>query len=99
MVKMKVDNGKLKAEIDVSNASTKTMLEANISQLQTTLTSRGIDLQHIDIVSADQTGLGTSDGHQGTKEQKSKQTYHGDNELTQDDSSHDYGYNTMELTI
>ena len=98
-VKVKVDDGKVNTQIEVSNPTTKTMLEANIGQLRENLSARGVDMQHIEIVASNQTGLGTSDGRSETQGQKLKRSFYNDTEDTSEENLHDLGYNTMEFVI
>jgi flagellar hook-length control protein FliK len=79
-VKVKVDDGKVNAEIEVVNPTTKVILESNLGQLRESLSARGVDMQHIEIVASNQTGLGTSDGRSETHGQKSKRSFYNDTE-------------------
>jgi flagellar hook-length control protein FliK len=98
-VKVKVDDGKVNAQIEVVNPTTKVVLESNLGQLRESLSARGVDMQHIEIVASNQTGLGTSDGRSETQGQKSKRGFYDDTEEVPEESLHDLGYNTMEFVI
>lgn len=99
VMKVKMEGEKLSAQIDVNNVNVKVVLEANIAQLRDTLTSRGIEVQRIDIIAAGQAGFGSPSGQNRSK-QKSQDRNEADvDAIEQYKSLRTMGYNTMELTM
>lgn len=100
LVKVKMEKGTMHAEIDVTNPTTKAILEVNLPQLRDVLTTRGIEMQRIEIVSSYQAGTGTSEQRKDLKESKSKHSALGEEETpTDEEQLRNLGYNTMEITL
>jgi hypothetical protein len=98
-LKLKMQDGKLNAQIDVHNPEVRSALSVSIPQIQAELTQRGIEVQRINISSFGETfGNAPKQGQQLKQKSTSKQ------EITDDDSdpvplTKSLGYNTMELVI
>jgi Flagellar hook-length control protein FliK len=99
VMKVKMDDGKVSAQINVNNVNVKAVLDANVAQLHDTLLSRGIEVQRIDIVADGQAAFGSSSG-QNKPKQKSQQRDTPDvTALGQYESLRTMGYNTIELIM
>jgi flagellar hook-length control protein FliK len=103
-IKVKMDEGKIQAEIDVSNPATKVILDNNIGQLQQSLHQRGIDVHSIEVIANTQFGLGNSESNSSSNNSaKGGKTHYEIKEedvgIQEDQDQRDLGYNTMELTI
>ncbi len=94
-VKVKMENGRLQAEIDVTNPTTKALLEANLPQLRDSLLNRGIEMQKIEIVGNTLTSANDQENRKELKEQKIRQG----NRYFEDETTADLGYNTIEITL
>jgi flagellar hook-length control protein FliK len=100
MVKVKMDKETIHAEIDVTNPTTKGMLEVNLPQLRDALTARGIDMQKIEIVGSYQSNPNSSEQRKDLKENKLKQSLSWEDEApSEEERLRDLGYNTMEITL
>ncbi len=99
VMKVKMEEGKVSAQIDVSNTNVKAVLEANVSQLRDMLLSRGIEVQRIDIVADGQAAFGSSSGQNKSKQGSQQRETTGVDPLAQYDSLRSLGYNTMELIM
>jgi flagellar hook-length control protein FliK len=99
VMKVKMDDGKVSAQIDVSNVTVKAVLEANIAQLRDALTSRGIEVQRIDIVADGQNVLGNSTGQNKSKQKSQNKNAASVDAIDRYESLRTMGYNTMELTM
>jgi len=98
-MKVKMDDGKVSAQIDVSNVNVKTVLDANVAQLREALLSKGIDVQRIDVVADGQTAFGSSSDQNKSKQQSNQQSASGADAVEQYESLRTMGYNTIELIM
>jgi flagellar hook-length control protein FliK len=101
VVQVRMDDGKMHAQIDVGQASVKTALESNLPQLRQALVERGIDVQRIDVFAAAQSSTQESNGGQGDRPRR-----HTGNRrnaevdpVEQYQASRQMGYNTMEIIM
>ncbi|MCX7984337.1 MAG: flagellar hook-length control protein FliK [Bacteroidetes bacterium] len=100
LVKVKMERGTFQAEIDTTNPATKLLLESGLPQLREALSSRGIEMQKIDIVTSQQQGADTSERRRDLKDGKSKHTVSFRDDASEDNEGlRTLGYNTMELTL
>jgi flagellar hook-length control protein FliK len=101
MVKVKDDGGGvMRAQVEVSNPSTKAVLDGNLAQLKDAMMSRGLDVRHIEVVANHQAAMNDTGTHQESKHQKSKQGLADDPELSAaEETGKNLGYNTMELVL
>ncbi|HTY09849.1 MAG TPA: flagellar hook-length control protein FliK [Bacteroidota bacterium] len=98
-MKVKMDDGKVSAQIDVSNANVKAVLDTNVAQLRDTLLSKGIDVHRIDVVADGQTAFGGSSEESKSKRQANEKNASGANAVEQYESLRTMGYNTIELIM
>jgi flagellar hook-length control protein FliK len=68
-VRVRMDEGTMRAEINVQNASVKSVLELNLPALRDQLAARGIDLQQIEIVAGTQAQFQDSSAQSHTARQ------------------------------
>jgi flagellar hook-length control protein FliK len=99
VMKVKMDDGKVSAQINVNNVSVKAVLDANVTQLREALLSKGIEVQHIDIVADGQTAFGSSSGQNNPKQKSQQGGTAGVDALGQYESLRTMGYNTIELIM
>ena len=99
VMKVKMDDGKVSAQIDVNNVNVKAVLDANVSQLRDTLLSKGIEVQRIDIVADGQAAFGSSSGQNKPKQKSQQRGTSGVDALGQYESLRTMGYNTIELIM
>ena len=101
LVKVKQNGGKLEAEIEASNPTTRTMLEGSIPQLREYLVSRGVDLQRIEVAAEHQASMNTaSSAHQEMKHNRGKQTPRPEEDAAESEGTlRNLGYNTMEHIV
>jgi len=100
VVNMRMENGKLQAQIDVSQAGVKGVLDGNLGQLRQTLSTRGIEVQRLDVVFSGGSGARGSEGGQGERQRR----YGGRQPLAaeaveQYQTGRLLGYNTMEMVM
>ncbi|MCX6139029.1 MAG: flagellar hook-length control protein FliK [Ignavibacteriales bacterium] len=98
VVKVSMEDGRVKAEIEVGSASVRAIVEANIPALRDTLISRGVDIQKIDV-----TTEGDSGSRHASSQQEPRQKGRQDNGVftsaEQYSAERNMGYNTIELII
>ena len=99
VMKVKMDDGKVSAQINVNSVNVKAVLDANVSQLRDTLLAKGIEVQHIDIVADGQTAFGSSSGQNKPKQKSQQGDAQGVDALGQYESLRTMGYNTIELIM
>jgi flagellar hook-length control protein FliK len=100
VVSMRMENGKLQAQIDVSQAGLKGVLDGNLAQLRQSLSMRGIEVQRLDVVFSGGSGTRGSEGGQGERQRR----YGGRQPLAaeaveQYQTGRLLGYNTMEMVM
>jgi len=100
VVSMRMENGKLQAQIDVSQAGVKGVLEGNLGQLRQALNTRGIEVQRLDVVFSGGSGARGSEGGQGERQRRygGRQTL-GADAVEQYQTGRLMGYNTMEMVM
>ncbi|GEM_PF-6165322 len=99
VMKVKMDDGKVSAQINVNNINVKAVLDANVAQLHETLLSKGIEVQHIEIIADGQTAFGSSSGQNNPKQKSQQRSAAEVDALGQYDSLRTMGYNTIELIM
>lgn len=94
-----LQDGKLAAQLDVSQAAVKATLEAQLPQLREALSLQGIDLHRFDIVN--NPGMRFGNSREGNSEyQRSRAKRHEDVEVSGEREEPKYfGYNTVEYII
>jgi flagellar hook-length control protein FliK len=97
---VRMDEGKMQAQIDVTQAGVKAALESNLPQLRLSLSERGIDVQRLDVSftgdhPANASGRGHGDGtsRQGLRRNAEVEA------IEQYATGRLMGYNTMELVM
>ncbi len=100
VVNMRMENGKLQAQIDVSQAGVKGVLDGNLGQLRQSLSVRGIEVQRLDVVFSGGSGARGSDGGHGERQRRygSRQDLAAD-AVEQYQTGRLLGYNTMEMVM
>jgi len=100
VVSMRMENGKLQAQIDVSQAGVKGVLESNLGQLRQSLSTRGIDVQRLDVVFSGGSGARGSEGGHGERQRRygGRQPL-GADAVEQYQTGRLMGYNTMEMVM
>ncbi len=63
-IKMRMENGKMTAKVDVTNAAVKAMIEGQLPQLREALIARGIEVQRFDILTGGQSNQAEERGEQ-----------------------------------
>jgi flagellar hook-length control protein FliK len=94
-----MEDGKMVAKIDVANTNVKTVVESNLQQLHEALSSSGVEVQRIDVSSADvgpdhRRGNG---GAPGDETGGRRQEMNEDDEETK--QTRMMGYNTIEMIV
>ncbi len=99
-VHVKMEGGKMQAQIDVSQAGVKSALEVQLPQIRQSLSERGIDVQRLDVSFGGDHPAKESGGGQGDRRQRqgSKHAYMVDT-VEQFDTGRTMGYNTMEMVM
>ena len=99
-VHVKMEGGKMQAQIDVSQAGVKSALEVQLPQIRQSLIERGIDVQRLDVSFGGDHPAKESGGGQGDRRQRqgSKHAYMVDT-AEQIDTGRIMGYNTMEMVM
>lgn len=99
-VHVKMEGGKMQAQIDVSQAGVKSALEVQLPQIRQSLSERGIDVQRLDVSFGGDHPARESGGGQGDRRQRqgSKHAYMVDT-VEQIDTGRIMGYNTMEMVM
>lgn len=97
---VRMDNGKMQAQIDVTQAAVKAVLDTNLGQLRHMLLTRGIEVQRIDVALGGDShmresgnGGGDRHGHQNARREYSTEL------VEQYQTGRMLGYNTMELIM
>jgi hypothetical protein len=100
VVNMRMENGKLQAQIDVSQAGVKGVLDGNLGQLRQSLSARGIEVQRLDVVFSGGSGARGSEGGQGERQRRygSRQPLAAE-AVEQYQTGRLLGYNTMEMVM
>lgn len=98
---VRMEGGQMNAQIDVSHAGVKAALESNMGQLREALSSRGIDVQRLDVYHNDQSMTRNAGGDQGDRyrRQGGKRHSYATDAIEQYDTGRLLGYNTMEVVM
>jgi flagellar hook-length control protein FliK len=97
-LKVKLENGAMTAQIDVTQAGVKAALESNLADLRLALQSKGIEVRSIDIFS--QSSMGSSAGGQTQSRSHSNgRRRYAFESSERYQSSRQLGYNTIEIII
>jgi len=101
VVKMKMEDGHLQAQIDVAQPAVKATVESQIADLRQALQDRGIDVQRIDVVAAGQSS-NVADGQTqrgGKYKQKGGKRQDSLDVLDEVHQARSLGYNTLEVIM
>ncbi len=98
-LQVRMEEGKMQAQIDVSQPAVKAALDGQIADLRLALQQRGIDVQRIDII-AGSPSAGDGGGNQtGRFRQKMSRHAVGPDDQEADPAARSLGYNTLELIM
>ena len=99
-VHVKMEGGKMQAQIDVSQASVKSALEMQLPQLRHSLSERGIDVQRLDVsFGGDHPTRESGGGHEDRKQRQGSRRMFTVDAVEQYDTGRLMGYNTMEMVM
>lgn len=98
---VRMEGRQMQAQIDVSNAAVKAVLESNMGQLRDALGSRGIDVQRLDVYHSGQSLARDTGGDQGERYRRQGGKHHSSatDAIVQYDTGRLLGYNTMEVVM
>ncbi len=101
VLKMKMEDGRLQAQIDVAQPAVKAAVESQLTDLRQALQDRGIDVQRIDVVASGQSanvadGQTPRGGKYKQKGGKRQEPLEGIDEIQQ---ARSLGYNTLEVIM
>ena len=101
VLKMKMEDGRLQAQIDVAQPAVKAAVESQLTDLRQALQDRGIDVQRIDVVASGQsTNVADGQTQRGNnykqKGGKRHDSFEGIDEIPQ---ARSLGYNTLEVIM
>ncbi len=101
VLKMKMEDGRLQAQIDVAQPAVKAAVESQLTDLRQALQDRGIDVQRIDVVASGQsTNVADGQTQRGNtykqKGGKRHESFEGIDEIPQ---ARSLGYNTLEVIM
>lgn len=100
-VRVRMEEGRMQAQVEVSQASVKAALETQLPQLRQSLHARGIEVQRLDVSYAGDRPAQESGGGQGDRRQRqggSRRMYSVD-AVEQYETGRLMGYNTMEMVM
>ncbi|MDH3251708.1 MAG: flagellar hook-length control protein FliK, partial [Ignavibacteria bacterium] len=97
-LKVKLENGAMTAQIDVTQAGVKAALESNLADLRVALQSRGIEVKSIDIFSQSEMSSNAGGQMQSRSHSNGKRRFAFDS-TARYQSSRQMGYNTIEIII
>ncbi len=99
-INVRMDHGQMQAQIDVSHAGVKAALDNNMGQLRDALSSRGIDVQQLDVHFGGQSTAHDAAGDQSDRYRRQGGKRHGTvDAIDQFDTGRMLGYNTMEVVM
>jgi flagellar hook-length control protein FliK len=99
-LRVRVEEGKMQARIEVSQPAVKAVIEGNLPQLRQALATQGIQMDRIDITTQDRSlSRGTSDGSGGRERRRGQKEGEATIEETSIQGARMLGYNTIELTM
>jgi flagellar hook-length control protein FliK len=99
VMKVKMEEGKMSAQIDVTQVNVKAALEANLPQLREALATRGIEVHRIEILAAGDAAARESRSQQEGKSKSNGKRRVTDAEAAQYQNAKWLGYNTMDFVI
>lgn len=98
-LQVRMEEGKMQAQIDVSQPAVKAALDGQVADLRLALQQRGIDVQRIDII-AGSPSVGDGGGNQtGRFRQRMNRHALGPDDHEADPAARFLGYNTLELIM
>jgi flagellar hook-length control protein FliK len=100
VLKVRMENGNMNAQIDVQQASVKAVLESSLPQLKVALAEHGIDVQRLDVScngesSSRESGRGEGERKKGYGHRRGD----GLDAIEQYQTGRSLGYNTMEVVM
>ncbi len=98
---VRMEGGQMQAQIDVTHAAVKAALEVNIGQLREALSSRGIDVQRLDVYQNGQSPAHDTGGNQGDRyrRQSGRRHPYATDAIAEYRTGRLMGYNTMEVVM
>ena len=99
-LKIRMEDGKMQAQIDVTQPAVKAAIETNMPQLRQALSARGIEVQRIDVFVPEQS-LSKESGEGGSDRPKRRggKAHPGLDAVEQYQSVKMMGYNTMDIVM
>ncbi len=99
-IKMRMENGKMTAKVDVTNAAVKAIFEGQLPQLREALIARGIEVQRFDILTGGQSNQAEERGEQPGWHSRYQGRKREENEPeTAKRTQRFFEYNTIELIL
>jgi hypothetical protein len=102
VLQVRVEDGKVNAQIDVTQPVVKSTIEANLTDLRQALHEKGLDVQRIDVFASSQSSNVGDGGHsQGsrTAKQRSGKRVVDSGEPEEEEGARSMGYNTLEIIM
>jgi flagellar hook-length control protein FliK len=100
VIKVRMEGGRMTAQVDVSHASVKTALEQQLPYLREMLLSRGIDLQRFDIQSGGQSLQSDERGGRHSDRAEGSNKHQPENDSVESyQPKRMLGYNTIEMIV
>ena len=99
VVRVRMEDGKMQAQIDVTQAGVKAALESNLPQLHEALAARGIDVQRIDVNAGGQSMLQDRQGRSDERRLRRSMSDTAPDGVEQYQAVKLVGYNTMDLIM
>lgn len=97
-LRVRMEEGRLQAQIDVSQPAVKAALESHLPQLRQALTSQGINVDRLDVFTRGESfSREAAGGHQGKGRHRPEQDVQGQD--TGYEATRSLGYNTIELVM
>jgi flagellar hook-length control protein FliK len=99
-LRVRVEDGKMQARIEVSQPAVKAVIEGNLPQLRQALASQGIQMDRIDISTQDRSlSRGNSEGSGGRERRRTAKEAGAPLQETSVQNVRMLGYNTIELIM
>ncbi len=101
VLKMKMEDGRLQAQIDVAQPAVKAAVESQLTDLRQALADRGIDLQHIEVIASGQSAnVADGQSQRGNRfKQKAGKRHEGADGIDEIQQARSLGYNTLEVIM
>jgi flagellar hook-length control protein FliK len=101
MVKVRVEDGRMQAQVDVTQVGVKVAIEANIPQLRQALSDNGIELHRLDVFAPGETlSREAGEGHQERQRRRGgSKPQSGTEPVASYQTAKSLGYNTMEVIM